>query len=127
VSARFDALGDNEVTAGINGGSCLIDRAHLPAHQGALLMSDVDELRIRIEPEAVDHPHVMRGVSDRVGIKVGQQEVDGEHTAVRSTTAVTSRSSAGVGMPSALIDPTPPASATATASPASTTLPIGAC
>ena len=66
---------------------CPCQRPHVPRQASppastpsSLLMSDADELRIRIEPEAIDDPHVARRVGDCVRIGIGQQEVDGEHT-----------------------------------------------
>ena len=54
VPAGLDALGDDEVAAGVGGGARLVDRADLPRRERAAVVHQRDERRVRLAPEEVD-------------------------------------------------------------------------
>ena len=56
VATGFTALRNEDIGTSVHGRTSLAHRADLPADQRARPMRDVDQGRIGIAPEEVDHP-----------------------------------------------------------------------
>jgi hypothetical protein len=74
VAARLDALSDDEVAAGRLRRDGFLDRADLPGHQGTTVAAELNERRVRITEEELDHLHEWRDRGDRLAIKERDQE-----------------------------------------------------
>jgi len=85
VATRFDALGDDEVAACLDGKQRLFTRANRPCGEGATSVDDLDQLRVRVCVKELDDPRRLRCLRDarsEEGTRVaGREEVDPERLA----------------------------------------------
>jgi hypothetical protein len=67
VATRFDALGNDEVAACLDGKQRLLTRANRPRGEGATSMDDLDQLRVRVCVKELDDPGDLRSLCDARG------------------------------------------------------------
>jgi hypothetical protein len=81
VATGLDALGHDQVAAGVRSRFGLLDRTDLPAGQGATSLGQLDKLGVGIAVEELDHACPGSRDLDGLAVEEGHQEVDAERAA----------------------------------------------